>query len=421
MPSILILRYGKGKKESSYLMHWNSIKNGIRLHLGIISNGIGLTSYLRLLYQSLAEIYLSRQPSGLIKAAWLRRSTVNKDFIPFWSDIDLTLLIDDSRDALLKLKKSIEKSNPIQDIQYVSIRYFDSWLQTAGFRNRACKEWKQVFGPPNPLLPSKFSKREIIAFELAYEVHLLFKQLEGKISSFQSDPSRWNSVSIKKLMADLTKLKIYWETKDETVLNHPRNIYLLKEPITTENYGDFLRQQDIFWGELLRSLPFPINKFQVDSYIKSQDKNGSSLYIKVNNKYSFLIRDFSNIKDIINDYGDMFLTTTNFINLIKGVGIQEQNLLNELAIDHTSYYFKFNQQRLAHDLIGAFLDSHCKSSQLYFCFRNIKEFMEATSNTLPPDWEIINSTWSDKNDLLFDDDFLADLVSRHLDLLHGLG
>ena len=93
------------------------------------------------------------------------------------------------------------------------------------------------------------------------------------------------------------------------------------------------------------------------------------------------------------------------------------------SINHnivTHYYFKFNKQRLAHDLVGSICLTQINATQLYYCFQNIKEFTQKVANLTPPLWEEIDKQWQTQQRFTLNSDELIDLSTRYLDLLASL-
>jgi hypothetical protein len=99
--------------------------------------------------------------------------------------------------------------------------------------------------------------------------------------------------------------------------------------------------------------------------------------------------------------------------MIKGIGIQEQTLLNQIAKDK-NYYFQFNLQRLANDLIGSVLVDTNNQTQLYYCFKNINDFHPV------PGWKDIDFRWQNDKIVHRNSQELLALASRFLEVLRSL-
>jgi hypothetical protein len=110
-----------------------------------------------------------------------------------------------------------------------------------------------------------------------------------------------------------------------------------------------------------------------------------------------------------------FVTTKEFVTLVLGAGVHGQNKLNELAWKESGYYRDFCTQRLAHDLLGCLLLNIENNRQLYFCFKNIQDFLLGF-RIESPGWNEI-STWLDPHPFPLKHEEILEKSLRNLELL----
>ncbi len=260
----------------------------------------------------------------------------------------------------------------------MAVPFLEDWLETGGFRNRQILSWKPVIPSTYKLKLPSGEKRSDLAFELAHEIFLLFTQLAESIS-------RENPRSTQKLKLELERLLQYWRTGNKDFLLVPRIKFLpqLKE----ESFGIFLNRHETFWKDILDALENPMGNYPVHELMKFPDKDISPLYLKIRNRDVIMVKDVTQFEKTASQNPLNFIATPAFIRLLKGVGIQEQTLLNKTAKTKNRYYIQFNRQRLAHDLIGTLLQDITNESRLYYCFRNNHEFLDAFGWGSAPHWE----------------------------------
>lgn len=358
------------------------------------------------LYISVARIYQDQIKDLNICGAWIRRSATTQDFIPAWSDIDLTLLIDDQNLSGITLKNNLL----VKDLQIIPLRFFKSWCLAGGLRNRQFESWISL-RPYSPTLePSPFLNREIIAFELVHELYLLYFQLERKLHG-QAD--EWSHISVRKLKAEIARLYYYWDSKDTQWLLKPR----AEIPV---NDADFFQRLDQLLEKLRLSLHPHFQAYNFDPLIEQQMEGKNILNLRIGNQTVMTIPEMTSLTSELKHYPDYFVCSETFLKIIKAVGVQEQTLLNELARNRTSFYFHYNLQRLATDLVGAYLLYPENHTQLYYCFRNIHEFTMAVAETESPDWHVIERKWTEEGHLPLQTHDLAGLVKAYLEVLTSL-
>lgn len=314
----------------------------------------------------------------MIKGAWIRRSTTTADFIPLVSDIDLTVLIDLKDLPALMKERYFYPRHLVRDVQLLAVPFLEDWLETGGIRNRQISSWQTIIpGEFHLRLPASFQKSDL-AFELAHESFLLFSQLSQKINE-KNFPAQL------KLRLELERLLQYWKTGDADLLLVSRS--KISPEAANDEMGSFLIRLEAFWGELLLHLEKPMDAYPLTELMKLPDAEITSLFLKIQNRNAILAKDPRSYLKVAEEYPDHFIVTSNFVRLLKGVGVQEQTLLNQVAKRKTPYYVRYNRQRLAHDLIETLLQDIDNESRLYYCFRNNQEFLDSFGWGSAPHWE----------------------------------
>jgi hypothetical protein len=172
-----------------------------------------------------------------------------------------------------------------------------------------------------------------------------------------------------KLWKEIERLKVFWQTGREEITTASRKRFDI-----SHDRALLLSSLEEFAGVLHSKIIPPMNQFDINPLIRKNDVYGDWLHLKIMGKEVFLLRDpleFRKVKDV-----GGFIITENFLKLIKGIGVQEQTLLNQ-AGNTSGYYREFNRQRLAHDLVQALLLQPENKSQIFFCFKNIEDFIPA--------------------------------------------
>ncbi len=392
------------------------MKNFIRYFLGQLVLLFGLREFFRFLYIAHGKHFISKRQK-LISKSWARRSVVTNDFIPFVSDLDVTILIDDTKITEMFYGQMFKADLLIRDIQFVSPAFYSTWLRTGGLRNRQINHWLPLSGGEHLLRLPQEKQKSIIAFEIAHEVFLLYRQLQEHLP-FGITSLSYKKQASQKLCLELKRLQIFWETSDESILWISRKDISLQLN-TKSDLIQFLESQNHFWGELLENLTFPLGQFDMKPLVKETTDLGSELRLTMNLLPVFVTDNFQNLARLRQGQ-PKFVCTRNFLCLVKGVGVQEQTELNQLAKDKNGYYFGFNQQRLAHDLIHTLITAPDNASRLFFCFKNIKEFAEASANQIPREWPEVDR-WDHQGPFPFQGQHLLDISLRHLELLRSLG
>lgn len=365
----------------------NDLKNFIRFYLGHILRDIGLKEFIRYLQIELTKVSIS-QFSTHVKAAWIRRSIVTDEYLPLCSDTDSTIVLDNKGVEKFIDRGFLKETLIFKDTQIVTEERFDDWLLTGGIRNRQVKNWKRLIDTHLLLSPPNNYQTEIIAFELTYEVFLLYRQLEEKMTQSQSNNSQMLLYSIQKLLKELYKVKAFWESKEESVLYSSRYLYVIdKDPIKA------ISGLNSFFQDLLDNLNPKLQNYPLENMVIKTDPLGKVMAFNINQKPVLIVDDQESYKRALVKSDSYFISYMALIKIIKGAGIQEQTLVNQLATDKSSYYYSFCRQRLTHDLVRAAIISPEDHQQLYYCFYNIHVFLTHFKVYSPSLWNMVSIEW----------------------------
>jgi hypothetical protein len=401
----------------------SSVVNRIRFEMGRCSSALGLREILRSSYKNHARSFCRKLPEGFT-AAWIRRSVINDDFVPFWSDIDLTLFLPHRPDRLRELfTRGVGRDLLVHDIQLVSSAFADAWQETGGIRGRQAQGWEQLFGDPELHPKTVAPTRAIAAFELGHELHLLYRQLEHPLKLLAVPGfSRWDAYTASKLAAEIRRLQHYWQELDETILLAPRRNFT-SDLSSSAEIEIFLQELETFAQELLAELAPPLGDLPFAELILEQQTDGQVLWLQMNDKSVFTFKHVKDWASFVTKHLDHYVIPESLLRLIKGVGVQEQTLLNTLAAreGRKSYYYRFNLQRLAHDLLGAMILDSGKQDQLFFCYQNIHAFLQAIGAKTSPHWPEIKQQWEQNRRFQYDTPALVALSLEFLELLEAVG
>jgi hypothetical protein len=388
------------------------MKEFIRYYLGFFVKDGYLYEKLRQFYFFWALRFARNCAGEGVVGVWVRRSLTTKDFVPFWSDIDLTVVIQEESFHKISLNPDLL----VQDIQIISDKHLHSWLRTGGVRNRQINHWIRLIGRLELHLPPQ-ENDGILAFELVHEFYLLYHQLEKKLHHQTS--SSWQKESTWKLLAEMKRITLFWKTKDLQVLSTLRADLLPRENVDPANLREVFLSLDQCWGEILGHLQSPLGEFDVAELIISETPDHHLLNLTIQDKPVVIAKDAGKIPGLMEQFPESFLCTYNFVKMIKGAGVQEQTLLNQLARDRKSYYFDFNLQRLAHDLLGCFFLSPNQLTQLYYCYKNIHDFYLALTGQECFYWKEIEDRWA-KGIIYHNHQELTQFTARFLEELNSL-
>jgi hypothetical protein len=377
------------------------MKSLFRWLIGSLLAKVGLTNCFRIFYRLYAEALIRALNPQVLKAAWIRRSVVNSDFIPLVSDLDLTILIDDKRFQELSKNSRFPYWPLAKDVQIISHRFADAWMETGGFRNYQFAGWKQIQGSPKNLKNPE-SKREERAFEVAFEIHLIYKQIATR---------KRNRRELLKLSRELKRIQLFWSTGQLSWVMEERQ----KIPFDGDE-ADTLILLDELCTEIIQELEPPLNVYDWRGTIISEDSIGYEININFKGQPIFVMKDPTKILEARKKRSHFYFVTPSYIQMIKGIGVQEQSGLNRLAKEHP-YYRRFSCQRLAHDLLGASILEPDNSEQLFFCFYNISFFIFEITGEFPQIWPAIEISWKDNRMNSIKGKELERLIIANLDLL----
>ena len=387
------------------------LKDFIRYYGGIVFGWCILLPFWKNLYFLVAQNYLNFIDSHYIKGCWVRRSLTGKDFTPLWSDVDITLLVSDQSAMKLTLPSNIL----VKDIQIVSAEHLSSWIHSGGYRNRQIANWIKLSGSV-AILPPPQPSSEILAFELAHESFLLYKQLEEKL---HQPKSKWLIEGTYKLVAELDRVLHYWIGREERFLFVSREEVLPRDVFIYEHISSYLAKYEAIWEEIFGALAPELKLFKPEDYFNTHDSEHQILNLSINERQVLLVRDVVNVPYFISQFPNHFVCGSTFLKMIKGVGVQEQSLLNNLA-KFGGYYFQFNLQRLANDLLGTLILHPTNQQQLFYCLKNINDFYMIMKSISVPGWSQIESHWNQNVSPKHNSQELLSLCPQFIEVLRSL-
>lgn len=330
--------------------------NFLRFFLAQLAVKLGLTQSLREIYLSCARIIADRYLS-FADDVFIRRSVRTHDFIPFLSDIDLTIFVSIDK---AKYLSSIPKI-PLVDLQIVGSEYKDEFLRYGGFRNFQASSWLSLRSNTSPQIPALPHNREDLSFQISHELYFLYQQL---YRFYQKPSSHYLDFSKEKILAEILRLHHYWIRNEQSILYAQRSSFLNKKMLRFQEIFDFIQS---FSAQLLSSIHLSLPHFGISPLIKHSEHELHHLYLHINS-LPVIISDEYQASVELKDY---FYCPSALLVLLKTIGVQEQTQVNELARVE-SYYYHYCHQRLLTDLYGSFLSSD--SVSVYYCLDNINQF-----------------------------------------------
>ncbi len=387
------------------------LKQIVRYYSGLVLKVSYFLPLSKKLYFFILKKFLMKLNHRAIKGTWVRRSLTGKDFTPLWSDIDITLVVNEDLIGLIKLPKNLL----VKDIQIVSDQHLNSWLTSGGFRNRQIPNWIKIQGSIHLLSPPAL-KSEFIAFELAQEIYLLYQQLEKKLQ--QTEYLQWQYESTYKLIAEMERLLRYWQERDDSLLFLSREDVFPRQQFMPAQIGEYLERYDQNWQNIFKELALPLQGFPFEQYLNRETEEYQILNFTIQDRQVLVAKKIKRIPFLKTVFPEKFVCSETFVCLVKGVGVQEQTLLNTIALDK-NYYYQFNLQRLANDLVSAAL-APTDQSRLYYCFKNINEFHLVLFNESVPGWDDIELVWQNEGIVNQSSQELTLITSRFLEVLRTL-
>jgi hypothetical protein len=386
------------------------LKSLIRYGLGRLTKSFGLQTFFREFYRLWAIRFTQNLDLSFVESIWLRRSTVTVDFTPFWSDIDLTVVV---REEKLKVSP-LPSDLLVKDLQFISAFHLPAYNRTGGFRHRQLTSWKLLHGS-SKLQNFPAEDKSKLAFELAHEAYLLFHQLQRKFGEVESV---WRRQSITKLIAELKRLEIYWQDEKQSDLFISRE-KIIPHLLTDREISESGIWLENFFQQLKAALHSTLQSFDHTTLIMQESEGRKKLSLEMIGKPVIVVDDPLQISVTSQELPKYFIATGTFIDLVKGVGVQDQALLNDLAkVD--DYYRDFNRQRLANDLIGAMLSNPGNRELMYYCFKNINDFYRAFYDENLSSWPQIEAHWLESQSPSSDSPEFQDLCLRYLEVLRSM-
>ena len=387
------------------------LKQVVRYYAGLVLKMSYFLPLSKKLYFFILKKFLMKLNLSAIKGTWVRRSLTGRDFTPLWSDIDITLVVNEDLIGLIRLPKNLL----VKDIQIVSDQHLNSWLTSGGFRNRQIPNWIKMQGSIDLLSPPALTN-EFIAFELAQEIYVLYQQLENKLK--QTEFLQWQYESTYKLIAEMERLLRYWQERDDRLLFLSREDVFPRQQFMPAQIGEYLERFDQNWQSIFKELALPLQGFPFKQYLNRETEEYQILNFSIQDRQVLVAKEINRIPFLKTVFPEKFVCSETFVCLVKGVGVQEQTLLNTIAHDK-NYYYQFNLQRLANDLVSAAL-APTDQSRLYYCFKNINEFHLVLFNESVPGWDDIELVWQNEGIVNQSSQELTLITSRFLEVLRTL-
>ena len=393
------------------IYNFSMLKQLIRYYAGLVLRMSYILPLFKKMYFLSAKKYVQKLNQLAIQGSWVRRSLTGPDFTPIWSDIDITLVVNEELIDKIKLPANLL----IKDIQIVSDQHLSSWLISGGFRNRQIPSWKQMQGEIKLMVPPK-PTLEFIAFELAHEYYLLYQQLEKKLK--QIDYLKWQTEATYKLIAEMERILLYWQEQDDGLLFLSREEIFPRHQFHPKRIGNHIEKYDQNWKSILKELALPLQKFPFEEYLITETTDYQILNFAIQGQQVLVAKVITQIPFLKTVFPEKFVCSESFVRMVKGVGVQEQTLLNQIA-KGKNYYYQFNLQRLANDLASTAL-APIDQSRHYYCYKNINEFHLALFNKSVPEWEEIQQRWEADGNVNQNSQELLLITSRFLEVLRTL-
>jgi hypothetical protein len=259
-------------------------------------------------------------------------------------------------------------------------------------------------------------ERELIAFELAQEIYLLYQQLEKKLT--QTGFLKWQHEATYKLIAEMERLLQFWQEQDDGLLFLSREEIFPHQHFNPSQMGMYLERYDQNWQSIFKVLARTLQTFPIEEFLKTETEQYKILNFSIQDQQVLIAKVITQIPFLKTAFPDKFVCSETFVRMVKGVGVQEQTLLNKIA-SANNYYYQFNLQRLANDLASAAL-AQLDQSRLYYCFKNINEFHLALLNESVPGWDGIELIWQNEGIVNQNSQELALITSSFLEVLRTL-
>lgn len=373
---------------------------------------------------------------------YFRRSITGKDFIPFWSDIDVTLIIKDNE--LGKLRKSLKKIsfltaiNPfLKDIELVDGATNLHWLDYSGIKNWNKSAWLSQGGEKLQNKEWKDLFIQEICYNLVWEHRFLYEQLNKKINLFfQKKISRLDLISAYKIIADIEGLLFI--LKSQTVLSRKDilksyklygevdKIYFTHDEIKL-HFEFIMEKFSVLTNKIFTSLGLILKK-QLDDFEEPFEIHLGQIEenIVFFNFKSVFVEDFNKVslEKYLGQAEGIIVLTPKLYKIYKICGVQEIDILIGLS-QKPPYQFvnKYLNVRLLQDYIQAILEKK-DELVLFFCRINIEKLLssrlgaqEALSYTKDPNEDNLSHYVRVRNFILNMQE--QTLPNDYIELIHG--
>jgi hypothetical protein len=331
-----------------------SSKENIRFYLAYY---LGLKPIVREIHIFFAKFFIYFLPVDAIHSVYLRRSILNDDFVPFLSDMDMTLVLNPLKyNDLVLLKKRIGRLKKvfflIKDIEYISIQTFSQWQECGGVRSYQYPRWQCIKGNKLPDILKGKKSMSHHAFDLFYELMHLYIQFE-KIAARKSY-NQFCHYQLAKFQFELTSLISFWSTKNTDALDQRRKIWPLNKNINAESMiKDFYLKIDYLADQLFEVLEISFKSINVSDFVLRNEDG----VCYTNKEFNSKLAVFSAHKAYISFTSSIFLIPKSLFGGVIACGFYQHDFLIKTAkVD--SYYRNYLYQRCYNDLLGAIFNGN---------------------------------------------------------------
>lgn len=359
----------------------------LRFLLGHFSSQLKLNEILRTAFLLVTRLQMKIFLDSNLRI-YFRRSITNKNFIPFWSDIDITVIIVETnlsrlREALKKIRLLTVINPFLKDIEMVDGAYFNEWLIAGGYKNWIRSNWKNYQEIPQledvdyVSLPD-----EELIYTLIWEHRFLYEQLNIKLNKFaQGQFSQVDLINAYKLLADIEILVHFWNDKRlierrQVLTNYSGYLDLNKLFLDKEKFNNhvhfIITHFSLLTEKLVAELNLSLPESEEFSYLEEWPKiNALNDKITFFQRPCFFVGNFNDTNWSLNlSRGDTTVLTPKLYKLYKLCGVQELDHIVKL-IDKTTYKFLKNtlSVRMLQDYLQAIVGEK-NESVLLFCRKN---------------------------------------------------
>jgi hypothetical protein len=331
-----------------------------------------------------------------VKAAYFRRSITSTDFVPFWSDIDLTIVIQsvdaNNYQSVERFYNNVQKFLPwVCDIEVIEERFLASWANSGGYRKWYAESWIVIWGEKlqAKLYPARVSQR---AFDLAWEYRFLYQQLQSFFYQIESgNGGRFSYIGLRKVIADiifLSRINLFSETLPKTQSREEILESFFSDPFWsfktslvpfTDSSDELKRIHIRLHNKILENISVNLsgylNGYDVSSFYNFNENEPQLANLLLFGKKTYLMKVFDIEK--MDDLGrsNRIWIDLETLRIFKAIGVQEHDyiykFLSESDFDFLEDYMR---QRLSQDHYQALLERGSEE-RLYYCKQNISGFL----------------------------------------------